>query len=651
MSDLNKEKYNTFFVTTSQDSVPGSLRDAINQANLSSNLFSKIIIKPLCSHIIQLTDGEIVISSNIKLINATGNELTIKASTGPVSRDNNRLFHVILPSIYFKIISPCHKLILSDGSASTNGGAILVEPTNHTLILKNVIITKNVSKRAGGGIYTRGNVNLILSEVTANMANTQGGGIWSEGNTILSESSVSKNIVLVIRESNGGGGIFVDNGNCVLDKSHVVHNLVAYNLLGGGSGGGIVVMNGSVFVQNNSHVDHNTAYNSGGIQECIGNVNVTNKSSVSFNKSFSSNIAAGGGAITLTMGIVNVSDSKIHANETLGMFSGGIVSLVGDVIVTDHSEISKNLNKGPGGGIAVNIGSVVVNNSNISNNIGASLGGGIVCFTPSPNYVVVTKSNINGNILTNAQTIKQTIEAFLEVISGYLLSTSILATESGGPGSKAYIQLIPIILAKTKEINDQLKALPSSMITNGNTIAGGAIACLLSASIIVDDSLVGCNFVGKNVNQTNEPVEPFNALAGGIFGFLTKIKINSSIVKNNVSIDDAGGIFSKTELFLSHSKVIDNKTKKGNGGGILNDDAGKTIVIDSIISGNLAGQNGGGINNRGSLELIDTTITLNGAKNSGGGVFSFGPFIKINTKIINNYPNNVIIIPHARRRV
>jgi predicted outer membrane repeat protein len=633
-----EKKYNIFFVTTSQDSIPGSLRYAINQANLSSNLspnlLSKIIIKPLHISQIVLTNGEIVISSNIKLINATNNDLTIKAT------DNNRLFHIISPSFYFKIGSLCHKLILSNGSINANGGAIYVEPSNHNLILKNVIITNNTAKRAGGGIHTQGNVTLFSSIVISNMANTQGGGIWSGHSTIMHESTVTKNLVLVAIESNGGGGIFVDNGNCVLDKSHVTHNLVTYDLIGrkGGSGGGIVVMNGTVFVQNNSHVDYNTAYNSGGIQEGIGDVNIANKSSVSFNKSFNSDIAAGGGGITITMGTVNISDSKIHANKTKGMFSGGIVSLVGDVVVTNHSEISENTNQGPGGGIAVNIGSVVIDNSNISNNKGASLGGAIVCFASGP--VSVSKSITNNNILTNAQTIRQTIEAFFEVISGYLLSTSIQATESGGEGSKAYIQQIPIILAKTKEINDQLKALPSS-ITNNNTIAGGAIACLLSISVTIDDSFIKCNFVGKYVDQTNAP---FDALAGGVFGFLAKIKINSSIIEKNISVSDAGGILSKTELLLSHSKVIENKSTYGNGGGILNDVDGKALIIDSIISGNLARQNGGGINNRGRLELINTKITLNGAKNTGGGIISIDPFIKINSKIIDNYPNNVVIL-------
>jgi hypothetical protein len=98
---------------------------------------------------------------------------------------------------------------------------------------------------------------------------------------------------------------------------------------------------------------------------------------------------------------------------------------------------------------------------------------------------------------------------------------------------------------------------------------------------------------------------------------------------------------SKTELLLSHSKVIDNKTN--NGGGVLNDIGAHAIIINSIIRENIAGKNGGGIVNRGNLELISTKIINNIAGETGGGVFSNGPFVQTNTKITNNYPNNVIV--------
>lgn len=603
MSDFNKEnKYNIIFVTTAQDNVNGSLRDAFRKANLLPNQLSRIIIKPLCVDCIDLVNGEIIVLSNIKLVNSTNKDLTIRAT------NNQRLFHVISPSIYFKIVSQCHFITLTNGSTVASGGAIYVEPSSHSLILKNVIITKNIAKRAGGGIYTQGNITLISSTIAENMANTQGGGIWSGGNTIMYESTVTKNLVLIPNDSNGGAGIFVDNGNCILDKSHVTYNQAAYDLTtkNGAAGGGIVVMSGNIFVQNSSHVDHNTGYNSAGIQGGIGNANVTNKSSISYNKSFNSALAAGGGGITITLGTVIISDSKITNNNTTGMFAGGIVSLVGKVVITDHSEISGNSNKGPGGGIAVNVGSVFISDSTISNNTGASLGGGIVSFTPAPLSII--NSTIANNTLTNAQTIRQTIDAFIGVITGSLTSTSKQAAESGGIGGKTFIEQVPIILVKINDINNQLKALPASIIS-GNTIAGGAIACLLPTSITIEKSLIKCNFVGKIVDQTNVP---FNAYGGGVFGFLAKISIGNSIIKNNKSLSEAGGIFSKTELLINHSKIIENKTKK-NAGGVLIDIGGKAVVINSVINGNLAKEFGGGINNRGVLELISSNIEFNGA--------------------------------------
>src|SRR5207244_2270120 len=157
----------------------------------------------------------------------------------------------------------------------------------------------------------------------------------------------------------------------------------------------------------------------------LGNVYLTNKRSANKNMSYNrATGSAGGGGVTITMGTVYVSDSEISNNKTFGMYSGGIVSLIGDTIVT-NSRIMGNTNNGQGGGIAANIGKIKLHSSTVSSNIGASLGGAIANFSPSPGIIEITgKSFVTNNILTNGQTIKQTIESFLDVIKNSTTAVS-----------------------------------------------------------------------------------------------------------------------------------------------------------------------------------------------------------------------------------
>ena len=56
------------------------------------------------------------------------------------------------------------------------------------------------------------------------------------------------------------------------------------------------------------------------------------------------------------VGNVTISDSQVNDNKAIGMYSGGIVLLLGGATVTDGGQVDGNSNNGPGGGIAANFG-------------------------------------------------------------------------------------------------------------------------------------------------------------------------------------------------------------------------------------------------------------------------------------------------------
>ena len=615
-------------VLNNKDSGNGSLRDAIQQANLykkRAGVVTRILIKPAVGDHIKLTSGELQVASNIEIINQTNKTLTISAGAA-----SQRLFNVSAPSQYFSIQSPKKNrpIILCNGQSETNGGGINVtSTTDHRLVLTNVILCNNTSAALGGAIFTLGQVTCIKCLVQCNSAAQQGGGIWSAQGVTLIESGIQKNQIVIADDSNGGGGVYVDNGDCLLSHSLVTHNQVAYDLSvpAGGSGGGIVTVNGTLYVQNNSHVDCNSAYNSAGIQQGIGNVYLTNQSSANANQSFNSASASGGGGgIVITMGTVYLSNSEICDNRTVGMFSGGVVTLVGDVVLSNHSKIMRNTNRGPGGGIAVNIGAVTIDSHSwVCENTGASLGGGIVSFSPNGGAISVSgNSRVCNNTLTNAQTIAQTFAAFFTVISENLTGQSKQASLNGGSGGKQLATVIPALLTQLTEVSNMLTALPIDQLIGqakpANAIAGGGIASVLSSEIVIENSRVEHNFSGQDVLVDNSP---FTALAGGIFGLGAKISLQQqSSVNRNTCLSSGGGVWSGSGLNVSDSEISRNRiTRNGNGGGIFNAVTSRATLINS--------------------EITENRITIG----RGGGIYSIEPFTDYKTQIIHNKPDNVYL--------
>jgi len=678
---------NILFVTKAKDSIQGSLRNSINEANLNNGLnpdnITTIIIRPSVGNKITLKDGALDVQSNIKIINATGRKLTINTS------GIQGLFHVYPLVKIFEINSSkdneynncdldssnsdsdsdydsdsssnsnSNQIILSSGT-SDFGGAIYISSLSNHLILRNVIIKNNSAINSGGGIFTLGSVSLFNSSIESNQAGSQGGGIWCAQNLNLYNSHITKNKVVIINSSSGGGGVYIDKGDCKLNNSSISCNEVLHINQSGGSGGGIIVMVGSIYIQNNSHIDNNSAYNSGGIQEGKGDIIITNHSTVNHNKSFNdintNENAGGGGGITITLGTVYVSESEVSNNKTLGMYSGGIVTIIADVIINKNSKIEGNHNRGPGGGIAVNVGSISIDSSSVSDNEGASLGGGIVNFSPAPGFISINNSKVSNNTLTNAQTIATTIKVFFDIIIHSLASLISQASLNpvGTGGGQIIIDLIPEITGKILNIKNNLDNVNLPV---HNLIGGGGIASLLKTPITVSNSQIDNNFSGKNVSSVNTP---FDSYGGGLFGLESLIIVESSNISRNSSLSTGGGIYANTSLNVSNSNIFNNEIvlpvpprpqRLGQvfyGAGIFNDSDGVLYLSNSNISNNSSrsGSKGGGIANRGKLSVFDSVIKNNVVTNDGGGIYSVPDFVNFGNVIKNNQPNDVSQSPH-----
>ena len=510
-----------FTVTTSQDSVPGSLREVISRANLVPKAVVSIL--PSVGSKIILTDGEITIKTNLKLVNRTKNNLVIYPS------GSQKIFHVTSPSKLVEITSLTHSLLLLDGEGD-KGGAIFVDVPNHYMILRGITLSKNKAI-LGGAIFTLGRVVLDRSIIERNQAESQGGGIWSASGIFLEKSRIFCNEIVSDEPGNGGGGVFISQGNLISVKSQIKENSAIF-----GSGGGIVVIKGNINITD-SEVSQNKASNSGGIEEGQGNIN-GNRSSISKNRSGGPN---GGGGITIISGNVKLNRCKIVNNRTEGMFSGGIVSIVGDVSLS-NTEITGNTNKGPGGGVALNFGSLYLDNSIISRNIGGSLGGGAVNFSPDY-FIKMNNSTVSENILTDSQTISETIKSFLEILKKYLDQVKHQANVSDVDSS--FLEEVQVRVASVWDIISKLDIMAK--------VGGGGLAILLATEVILDKVEISSNFSED--------------MGGGIYNHNGLVKLNKCLISKNRNLGNGGGIYNRGLLSISDSEVCSNLSN--NGGGIF----------------------------------------------------------------------------------
>ena len=161
---------------------------------------------------------------------------------------------------------------------------------------------------------------------------------------------------------------------------------------------------------------------------------------------------------------------------------------------------------------------------------------------------------------------------------------------------------------------------------------------------------------------------------GGAIANFGRVDLKDSKVHNNHAQGDGGGIFNTGLLKIKDTEITDN-TAGGSGGGIANghdqhknhgpshlsgidggkdywvkgrDDAGTVEIIGShegkdrdksLIEGNTADHNGGGLfSSRGTVTITFTTIKNNTACDSGGGIYAKNTDLKLDhVTIANNH--------------
>jgi len=300
---------NVITVTNTNDSGPGSLRQALADANDGDTINFDVSLK---GQTIALTSGELVIDKSITITGPGSDQLAVSAPF----QYHIRIVHVMAsptviiegltigPSLYIYgcgiqndqailTINNCAvagNAGLKFGAGISNGGTLTVNnssitgnalqyqgtgagiSSSGTLIINNSIISGNVSGKGytdGGGIYSSGMLEITNSTIDGNSVGGSGGGIYNTGNAIITSSTISGNF------AGGGypgpprpgfGGGISSNGTgatLTISNSTISGNSVLTTDKGPGRGGGIG-NSGSLQIAN-STISGNSATNGGAI--------------------------------------------------------------------------------------------------------------------------------------------------------------------------------------------------------------------------------------------------------------------------------------------------------------------------------------------------------------------------------------------------
>jgi hypothetical protein len=299
---------NIITVTNANDSGPGSLRQALVDANDGDTINFDVALK---GQAITLTSTELVIDKSVTISGPGFDLLSVRATN-----QFFRIFHVmpghtvtidgltIGPNSYCDsgcgifndqatlTVSNCavHGNTARDRAAGiANAGTLTISNSrvygntvlytgdgpgilnSGTLTINNSIISGNFAGKGytnGGGIYSSGMLDITNSTISSNSITTNGGGVYNTGVATITSTTISGNFAgggYPFPNGPGFGGGICNSADAMLTitNSTVSGNAVLTTDLGPGCGGGIA--NSGPLQIANTTISDNSATNGGGI--------------------------------------------------------------------------------------------------------------------------------------------------------------------------------------------------------------------------------------------------------------------------------------------------------------------------------------------------------------------------------------------------
>ena len=185
-------------VTNTNDNGPGSLRQALVNANVGDTIDATGI-----TGVIKLASGELLVNNSVT-INGPGADLL--AVDGNAAGTVFQVMSIGPVTISDLAIRNAHG---RSGGGIFNGGV-------GTLTIINTALSGNTAD-FGGGVYNGGTLNIVNSTISGNTANTEGAGVYNPVTLTIINSTFSDNTSQI------AGAVF-NTGTLVISNSTITNN-------------------------------------------------------------------------------------------------------------------------------------------------------------------------------------------------------------------------------------------------------------------------------------------------------------------------------------------------------------------------------------------------------------------------------------------
>lgn len=614
-----------FLVTSNASTGPGSLREAINDANDTGG--GKIVLATGMN--ITLRGSPLHIESDIEII---GNVSTISAA------GRSRVFEITGDG------GGCVKLqglIIAGGSTTSNGGGIYADRS--CVELRGCSLTLNKADGYGGAIYAKGRApfTIVNSAIYENAA-LSGGGIAAETELGLTNVTIARNTAL-----NGGGGVlyFGDSETATVTNCTITGNKAdtdPNSFLDNGGGGlycpvGTVLLRntvvsgntdatfpGSGFIQNNLNITGGTFQTAGG-NFIADNNGVTGLSAGSPN--------AGGDYVGTAAAPLN---PRLIAQPDLRPFYAFPPAslLAGRGINANNSEPNDQRGRPRITGGTIDIGAVEMSAFMVT--INGDSGTGTL-----RKAIADANAAGGGDILLDEVFFNGSRN--IAISSGELVVTSPVDIMAPSWPSAAQVQ---IGVSGTGRVMKLAPAAAASITLRQVRLYGGN-----TTTNAAGDRNGGVLLVGANSAATLLRCELENGTSPSDGG-LVMVAANASLTARDTSMSSGsanrGGIIASSGALNLERCLIRTGNSLLNGGGIFN--SGTATLLNCSLQSNSAAGSGGAVFHAGGaspLTLAHCTLYFNRSNNdnsgseTGGGIRQFsGPVSLRNTLLVENFEGN-----------
>lgn len=215
-----------FLVTNLADSGPGSLRQAIDDANGAAGA-DTIVFQDGLAGTIQLTSGQLEVHDSLA-IEGPGPDVLTVAGPGIEADPASRVFYLYDGDALLDV--SISGLTITGGNAFSDSFAMGggVSSWGENLTLRDVVVSGNVAAIGGGVAVYAGDLTIQNSVVSANLAFLGGGVAAYEGSQVgVQDSEIAGNAGFLV----GGGGAFY-RADVTMERSTIADNVAL--VVGGG---------------------------------------------------------------------------------------------------------------------------------------------------------------------------------------------------------------------------------------------------------------------------------------------------------------------------------------------------------------------------------------------------------------------------------